>query len=47
MKSYKLTWNDGHTEIIKGASIDDAFMRAGYGGGALRSLDHWEEVKNE
>lgn len=45
MKKYKLHWLDNKTEIIKGFDIADAFMRAGYGAGALRALDYYEEIK--
>lgn len=43
--TYILHWLSGKTEEIEGLSIADAFMRAGYGGGALAALDYYE-VKN-
>ena len=45
MKEFRLHWFDGSTEIIKGNSIADAFMKAGYSGGAIAALDWWEEAK--
>ena len=46
MKTYILHWLDGTTEKIEGNSISDAFTRAGYGAGALRALDYYEEMKD-
>ena len=43
-KAFKLTWLGGKIEIIRGQTIADAFSKAGYGGGAIRALDTWEEV---
>jgi len=43
-KAFKITWLGGKSEIICGNNIVDAFRRAGYGGGAVRALDVWEEV---
>ena len=48
MNSYRtfvLYWLDGKVEEIQGYSIADAFSRAGYGNGAIRALDYWEEKK--
>lgn len=45
MKKFILHWLDGKDEIIEGYSISDAFMKAGYGSGALRALDYYEEKK--
>ena len=42
-KTFKLHWLHGDTEIIKGNTIAEAFMLAGYGGGAIRALDWYEE----
>lgn len=44
MKTFELYWLDGTKEIVHGDSISDAFMRAGYGGGAIRALDYWKEI---
>lgn len=43
MKQFTLYWLDGLREIITGTSIADAFNKAGYGAGALRALDFYEE----
>ena len=45
IKEFKLHWLGGDTETVNGSTIADAFMRAGYGGGAMGALDWWEEVK--
>ena len=45
IKKFRLHWLDEKIEDIEGVDIKDAFMRAGYGGGALRALDYWEELK--
>ena len=45
MKTFILHWLDGKEEEIEGYSIADAFTRAGYGSGALRALDWYEEKK--
>ncbi len=46
MKTYILYWLDGTTQKISGTSITDAFMRAGYGAGALSALDYYKEEKS-
>jgi hypothetical protein len=43
--TYILHWLNGDKEEVTGLSIADAFMRAGYGHGALCALDYCEEVK--
>lgn len=45
MKVFDLHWRFGKTERITGVSIEEAAKRAGIGGGALRALDYWEEIK--
>jgi hypothetical protein len=45
MKQFRLYWLTGQVEVIEGNDIADAFRRAGYGGGATRALDYWEEIK--
>lgn len=45
MKKFVLYWLDGKTETVEGSDIADAFRRAGYGGGAIRALDWFEEIK--
>jgi len=44
-KKFRLHWLHGKTEIIEGNDITDAFNKAGYGAGALRALDYYEEVR--
>lgn len=44
-KKFILYWLDGSKEIVSGHTISDAFMKAGYGYGALAALDYYEEVK--
>ena len=44
MKTFKLYWLSGKTETIEGDSISDAFTHAGYGQGAVRALDWYEEI---
>jgi hypothetical protein len=45
MRRFKIFWLDGTVETITGDSIADAFMKAGYGGGAIRALDYYKELK--
>ena len=44
MSRFIVYWLDGTSEEMSGATIADAFMRAGYGGGAMRAIDYWKEV---
>lgn len=43
MKNFIIYWFDGTTSSIKGNSIEDAFTKAGYGAGAVRAVDFYEE----
>ncbi len=45
IKIFQLFWLDGNSKIIKGTCISEAFMRAGYGNGALKALDYYREVE--
>lgn len=47
MKKFRLHWLTGDIEIIEGTDIADAFTHAGYGGGAARALDWYEEIKEQ
>ena len=47
MKKFVLYWLSGEQQIVEGHDIADAFRRAGYGGGAVRALDYYEEIKQE
>lgn len=42
-----LFWLNGEKEIVKGESISDAFAKAGYGGGALNTLDFYSNTKDD
>ncbi len=46
VNTYCLNWRSGSKEIVKGFDIKHAISRAGYGGGALRALDFWEQVED-
>jgi hypothetical protein len=45
LKKFKIHWMHGETQIIEGYTISAAFNTAGFGQGALRALDYWEEIK--
>ena len=47
MKNFILHWRTGQKENISGEDIVDAMTHAGYGGGAARALDYWEEIHPE
>ena len=44
MRKFRLHWLDGKKETITGQDVSDAMRRAGYGNGALRALDYWEDL---
>ena len=44
---FRFYWLDGKVEELRGRGAADALNRAGYGNGALRALDFWEQVKDE
>jgi hypothetical protein len=44
MKTYKFYWLDGTVSTHRGMSPGDALNKAGFGSGALRALDHWEQI---
>lgn len=46
MNMFIIYWLDGKFEKVEGTSIDDAFRRAGYGGGATRAIDFYEEAES-
>lgn len=43
--NYKFTyyWLTGKREVLEGKDTADALNKAGYGGGALRALDFYQE----
>jgi hypothetical protein len=44
MKRFKFYWLDGKTNEGESTDAADALTRLGYGGGAVRALDYWEEI---
>jgi len=44
MKRYRFHWRDGKIDEGEGFGVADAFTRLGYGYGALRALDYYEEI---
>lgn len=45
MKSYKIYWLDGSTEIIKGTSIENALSEAGYNAYYCEEICDFEEIE--
>jgi hypothetical protein len=43
MKTFTIFWFVGNCEVVTGESVSDAFMRSGYGAGALRGVDFHSE----
>ena len=43
-KKFRFHWLSGKTNDYEGNDPANAFIRAGYGHGALKALDHWEEI---
>ena len=41
-KTFIFHWNDGSVDSGKGTSVSDAFMKLGFGAGAMGALDWWE-----
>lgn len=46
-KTFLLHWLDGKTTEVHGYDIAHAFSMAGYGGGAIRALDYYEEKRQK
>jgi hypothetical protein len=44
---FRLYWRDGKTEVITGSDIANAFNKAGYGSGALRALDFYDNGEEQ
>lgn len=42
-KKFTLYWLDGKKNTVTGFSIADAMNKAGYGAGAVRALDFYDE----
>lgn len=47
MKTFIFYWLDGKIDRSQGETVQEAFTALGYGNGALRALDHWEELKED
>lgn len=46
MNIFYIYWLGGRLSELKGETVEDAFRRGGYGGGAVRAVDFYEENKN-
>lgn len=46
-KSFRLYWLDGKTEVIKGPNIETAFTRRGYGAGAVKAIDFYDNGEQQ
>ncbi|MDC0088151.1 hypothetical protein OAI07_01270 [Akkermansiaceae bacterium] len=44
MNKYKLHWLGGRVEIIKGHSIEEAFLKAGYSSKRVKALEYYSSV---
>ena len=44
MNKYRFHWLSGDISEASGKTPAEAFTHLGYGNGALRALDYWEEV---
>jgi hypothetical protein len=42
-KTFRLYWLSGDTDTVTGSTIADAMNSAGYGGGAVRALDFYQQ----
>lgn len=42
MNKFTFFWKTGHREVLEGNNVRDAFLGAGYGGGALGAVDFWD-----
>ena len=38
---FTIYWKNGKREVITGETIEDAFSKAGYGGGAVHAIDFY------
>lgn len=45
IRKWRIHWiGQTETEVIQGRGIPDAFRNAGYGGGAINAVDHFENI---
>lgn len=42
MKKFRLYWGNGKTEVVEGSDFANAVTKAGYGAGAMRALDFYD-----
>jgi hypothetical protein len=47
LTDFYVFWLNGELDVIKGTTISDAFMKAGYGGSAVNAIDFYAESKEE
>lgn len=45
MKKFIFYWLDGTVNVVEGTNVSDAFMRLGYGLGAINALNYYKEIK--
>jgi hypothetical protein len=46
-KTFRIHWHSGDPTDIEGYDIQHAMTMAGYGGGIMRAVDYWEELKDK
>lgn len=46
-RTFIIHWRDGTKSEIVGRTIERAFTKAGYGHGAIKAIDYYEEKKEE
>lgn len=44
---FTIYWLDGRKSVIEGETVHQAFSAAGYGGGAVRAVDWYENGVND
>lgn len=44
---FTIYWLGGQRQVISGPTVEEAFSRAGYGGGSIRAVDWYEKGINE
>jgi hypothetical protein len=47
VQRYRFFWLSGMVSEGEGYDVADAFRRLGYGGGALRALDYYEQIDGQ
>lgn len=45
LKSFKIEFYGGDTEVVMGKDIDDAMKRAGYDSDYLNLINRWDEIE--